>query len=278
MRIFEVDDIRGRDLGSVQGNVIVEHFGPRHPLERLRANALGHAPNLFAHLRCRRIGVLLHLQHRPLGMAQVEQGPGFVLELARISRLRVVGGEVFGAEEVFVAAKLARLEDVFFAVEEHEIDADFALEPLHVVAEFHHHGHAAGTVVCTHKRLRPVAAILLLIGNGSRVVVGANQDAAFLLGMPRDHEVRHVGVGFAAHLPGLELLSRHRRAQILEVLLDDLLLLLHAVGAADARADVAELLEVLERPLGVELHVHRGDDLRRRIFGELGLLGQIGAR
>ena len=51
---------------------------------------------------------------------------------------------------------------------------------------------------------------------------------------------------------GLELLPRDGGAQVLEVLLDQLLLLLHPLGAADSRADVAELLEVLHRSVAVE--------------------------
>src|SRR5579872_763382 len=74
--------------------------------------------------------------------------------------------------------------------------------------------------------------------------------------MPGDDEVDHLHGLFAAVLLTLKLLTSDGGSQVLEVFLDNLLLFLHRFRTADARAEVAKLLEVLERPCTVELSRH----------------------
>ena len=153
------------------------------------------------------------------------------------------------AEEVTVALGF---EDVFLAVEEDEIDADLALDVLHRMGQFHEQGDAGAAVVGAEERLLPVARVGFLVGDRPGVVVRADQDPPLPLGEPGDDHVGHFGRLLPAVLLRLETLVGHLGAFGLEVLLHQLLLAFHAVGAADARADAADIFEVAHRPLGVE--------------------------
>src|SRR5262249_14651529 len=88
-----------------------------------------------------------------------------------------------------------------------------------------------------------------------------------------------------APLAGREALQGDLAALGLEVLLQQLLLLFHAVGAADARADLADRFQVADGPGRVKRERRRrlgvavgGDRVARRLVLRGGRLGTLGAR
>ena len=161
----------------------------------------------------------------------------------------VLLGEVYRAEEVVVGAGI---EDKFLAVEEHEIDSDLGGQVPHVPAQLHEQGNAGAAVVGTDEWLVPIPRVVLLVGDGAGVVVRAEDDPPLAGGVPGDDQVGHLGRLAAADLAEGELLVLNLGAQILEVLLDQLLLFPHPFRAADTGADRADRFEVAHGPLGIE--------------------------
>ena len=70
--------------------------------------------------------------------------------------------------------------------------------------------------------------------------------------MKRDDHVGHRHRLALARLLAVELLQFDLGAEFLEVLLDDVLLFGHLLGAADARAEGAEIFQILHGPFAVE--------------------------
>src|SRR5687768_7396015 len=104
-------------------------------------------------------------------------------------------------------------------------------------------GGAAGAVVGTDEYAARIARVF--VGEGASVVVGTEQDALFAVGMPLDDEVAqaHGAAGF--RMAGIELLQRDAGTELFEMGLQVGLLPAHALGAADARADGTNFLEIL---------------------------------
>ncbi len=161
---------------------------------------------------------------------------------------------MLGAKKIVVVP----VEDIFLAIEKDEIDADIGLEILHRMGQLHHEGHAGAAVVGADEFIMPLAAIRFLVGNWPGVVMRAKDDALFPVGKPGDDHVGHGDIAVLAALLSRESLVRNFAAQLFEVFLQEFLLFSHTVGAADPRADFAEILQVANCPLAI-----KGRRLRR---------------
>ena len=107
---------------------------------------------------------------------------------------------------------------------------------------------------------RPLGAgdrIEIAIGQRPRVVVGGEQNPLLPLRMPLDDDVRHRHRRAAQRILGAELLQAHLAAELLEMLDEHLLLLLHAGRAARPRTDAHKLFEIAIRPLRIERILRR---------------------
>ena len=158
------------------------------------------------------------------------------------------------AEKIFVVPWL-RIKDIFLAVEEDEIHAHLGFEILHLVGQFHQESNAGAAVVGAQERLVPFTAVGFLIGDRPGVVMRANNDPALAVGMPTHDQVGHVHRPRLTLLPNGEVLHLDLAAQGFKMFLEQPLLLLHPIGAANARADLADVFEIPHGPGAIKNHI-----------------------
>src|SRR5262245_20454592 len=87
--------------------------------------------------------------------------------------------------------------------------------------------------------------------------MSTEQNAFLAFRVPLDDQVGQADRAAGLRMPGAELLESHPAAELFKMRLEIRLLPLHAFGAADPRADGAEILEIAEGPLAVERDVTR---------------------
>ncbi len=158
------------------------------------------------------------------------------------------------AEKIFVVPWLG-IKDIFLAVEEDEIHAHLGFEILHLVGQLHQESDSGAAVISAQERLVPFPAVGFLIGDRPGVVMRANNDPALAVGMPTHDHVGHVHGPRLTLLPNGEVLHLDLAAQGFKMFLEQLLLPLHAVGAADARTDLADVFKVPDGSGAIKNHI-----------------------
>src|SRR5262245_23651686 len=121
-----------------------------------------------------------------------------------------------------------------------------------MVGQLHEQGNAGAAVIGAGEWLGPSARIWLLVGNWPRIVVRAKDHAALAVRIPGRDQVGHFDRLLLAELAGREGLELDLCATSFEMFLHEVLLPLHAVCAADSRADLADCLQVTHGSLLVE--------------------------
>src|SRR5438067_1987839 len=114
-----------------------------------------------------------------------------------------------------------------------------------------------GPICCTNAPQRWAAAIRHRVCTRAPACIhefcSIGNRAPLPVGIPRDDHVGHLDRAALALLPGREPLEGDLIGQFVEMLFDEVLLAFHAVAAANPRADAADVFQVAQGPLGVEV-------------------------
>lgn len=193
----------------------------------------------------------------------IEQHRGFVRPLdflvvftrANGLALGVLPSEPLAAQEVGIAIRV----DQLLGIEQHEVDAEVGVFRLffercrHQVGKLHQQSAATRPVVRSEEDSGASGAgVGVLVRQRARVVVSTQEHPAGGVGPPANDQVRHPHGLTGTWVRCLEPLVLDGHAYAFKMLLNQLLLLRHAGGSADAGPDCADLPEVAHGPVAVD--------------------------